>query len=119
MNEMDLLARMRDNAPRGVSPHAEQTFRAALRQNHYPERGRLTLRPPRLAQRGAAGRAAPSWRRLAVAGLPALAVAATLVLVMLPSGGRSRPGAGPLTVQLLADRAAAAALAGPDIRPGE
>lgn len=37
---------------------------------------------------------------------------------MLPSGGRTRPGAAPLTVKLLADRAAAA-LTGPDIGPGQ
>jgi hypothetical protein len=38
---------------------------------------------------------------------------------MLPSGGRPQPGAAALTVKLLADRAAAAALTGPDIAPGQ
>jgi hypothetical protein len=121
MNEMDLLARMRDNAPRRVSPRVEQTFRAALYDDHHPERARLAPKVRRLVPRGATGRGAsrPAWRRLAAAGLPAIAVAVALLLVMLPSGGRPRQGAAPLTAQLLADRAAAVALAGPDIRPGQ
>jgi hypothetical protein len=121
MNEMDLLARMRDNAPRRVSARVEQMFHAALYENHYPKRARPAPRLRRLAPRGATGSRAsrPAWRRLAVTGLPALAVAVALLLVMLPSGGRPRPGAAPLTVKLLAERAAAAALAGPDIRPGQ
>jgi hypothetical protein len=44
MNEMDLLAHMRDNAPRRVSPRVEHTFRAALYENQYPERARLAPR---------------------------------------------------------------------------
>jgi hypothetical protein len=125
MSEMDLLARMRDNAPRRVSPHAEQLFRAALCDHRDQERARPAERLRRLAPGGVAGGRAPrpAWRRLAVAALPALAGAAALLLVMLPSAGGPRPGAergaAPLTVKLLADRAAAAALTGPAIAPGQ
>jgi hypothetical protein len=121
MNEMDLLARMRDHAPRRVSPRAEQMFRTAFDENHDQERARPAARLRRFAPGvPPGGRASrPAWRRLALAGLPALAGAAALLLVMLPSGGRPQPGAAPLTVKLLADRAAAAALTGPDIAPGQ
>ena len=40
MNEMDLLARMRNNAPRRVSPRVERMFSTALYENHYQERAR-------------------------------------------------------------------------------
>ncbi len=55
MNEMDLLARMRDNAPRRVSARVEQMFHAALYENHYPKRARPAPRLRRLAPRGATG----------------------------------------------------------------
>jgi hypothetical protein len=104
MNEMDLLTRMRDNAPRSVSPRAEQKFRAGLYDKH-PKRSR------------------PTARRLVLVGVPTLAAAAAaaLLVAVLPSGAhpRPRPAAAPLTAQLLADRAADAALSGPAFKPGQ
>ena len=38
MNEMDLLSRMRDEVPLGVSPRAEHLFRTALFENDNPDR---------------------------------------------------------------------------------
>lgn len=121
MSEMDLLARMRDNAPNSVSPRAEQIFRTALDENLGRERDRPDPRPRHLAPGRMDGRRASrqAWRRLAVAGLPVLAGVAALLLVILPSGVRPQPTAQPLTVKLLADRAAAVALTGPDIAPGQ
>jgi hypothetical protein len=106
MNEMDLLTRMRDNAPHRVSPRAAQMYHAALRESLYPKR--------RVARLPA--------RRLALAGLPALAIgaAAAVLVAVVPSGAHpARPAAAPLTVQLLADRAAAAAMSEPDVQPGQ
>lgn len=106
MNEMDLLTRMRDNAPHRVSPRAAQMYHAALHESPYPKR--------RIAR--------PLARRLALAGLPALAIgaAAALLVAVVPSGAHpARPAAAPLTVQLLADRAATAAMSEPDVQPGQ
>src|SRR5579859_942933 len=110
MNEMDQLTRFRAEVPPGVSPRAEQLFIDALESqrltpdhpHHLPRTHRRTLRP-----------AVPL--RFALAGLTATAVAVGMV-VALPS---SRPGDGPLTVKLLADRAAAAALATPALTAGQ
>jgi len=72
MDEMDLLTRMRDNAPRRVSPRAEQQFRAAIFETHYPERTGPTPRRKRFLLAG---------------GLAAAAVAAAIVVpVVLPGG---------------------------------
>jgi hypothetical protein len=100
MNEMDLLARLRDEAPRGaVSARTEQLFRAGLYKNHRTERRRV--------------------RRLVLVAAPALAVATALTLLILPSHGQSQPVRTTLTAKLLADRAAAAASSGPDVKPGQ
>ena len=45
MNEIDELTRFRDTVPISVTPRAEQLFRAALREEHYPER--TVVPPPR------------------------------------------------------------------------
>jgi hypothetical protein len=73
MDEMDLLARMRDNAPRRVSPRAEQLFRAGIYPTHYPERTGL---PPHRR------------KRFLVAGSLAAAAAAAAIVVpaVLPGG---------------------------------
>jgi hypothetical protein len=38
MNELDQLIRFRDEVPLAVTPRAERLFRAALQENHHPER---------------------------------------------------------------------------------
>jgi hypothetical protein len=89
-----------------VSPRAAQMYHAALHESPYPKR--------RVAR--------PLARRLAFAGLPALAIgaAAAVLVAVVPSGAHpARPAAAPLTVQLLADRAATAAMSEPDIQPGQ
>jgi hypothetical protein len=108
MNEMDLLTRFRAEVPLGVSPQAEQLFRAGL-EDHSAERAtvpaprtRLTL--PRLR---------PRWR-LAIAAVLAAVLAAGLVAAIQPSG---TPPV--LTARLLAERASAAARARPAVPAGK
>jgi hypothetical protein len=129
MNEMDLLSRLRDEVPLGVSPRAEHLFRTALFETDDPSRATLPGRD-RSSRRGA--RAA--WRPVLAVSLAA-AVAAAVVVTALPSHGQApavhRVASGPPArgqvsaprpaspVELLADRAAAAALAGPDVKPGQ
>jgi hypothetical protein len=55
---------------------------------------------------------------VAAAGL-AVALAAGVTAAVLPSHGQAPAGQATLDVQLLADRAASAALSGPDIKPGQ
>jgi hypothetical protein len=116
MNEMDQLSRFRDTAPFGVSPRAEQLFRAALREEeHYPER-RVVPR-----SRNPLTRIWSPWR-LGIAALAGAALVAGLVVAVLPGAPRAPagPGAsGALTVKLLADRASAAALTQPTVNPGQ
>jgi hypothetical protein len=122
MNEMDLLTRFRDEVPQtGVSPHAEDRFRAVIK-TYDPERvvvshpATLRTLPWRRTHVALpAGRRA----RLALAGALSVAVAASVTVAVLPSGGRAPAPATPLAVQLLADRAAAAALARPPVAPGQ
>jgi len=110
MNEMDQLTRFRDTAPLGVTPRTEQLFRAALREDHYPER-RVVSRP-----RNPLTRIRSPWRLGAVA-LAAAAVVAGVIVVALP-GSPSAPVV--LTAKLqLADRASAAALTQPAVSPGQ
>jgi hypothetical protein len=106
MNEMEQLARLRDGVPLGVSPRAEQLFRAALREEHHPERV-VVPRPRNLLTR--------IWSpwRLGIAVSMAAALVAGLVVAVLPTA----PAV--LTVQLLADRASAAALTQPTVSPGQ
>jgi hypothetical protein len=122
---MDLLSRMREEVPLGVSPHAEQLFRTALLDSDNPDRATWPHR-----RRGAR----VTWRPVFVLSLAAAAATAVAVTV-LPSPGQA-PGAhqaasGPAArgqvppakaaspVQLLAARAAAAALSGPNVTPGQ
>jgi hypothetical protein len=72
MNEMELLARMRVNAPSAVTPRAEHLYRSA-REGTYPGRVRLSARRPvRLAA--------------AAVAVTAAAVAAIVVPAMAPGG---------------------------------
>lgn len=110
MNEMNQLSRFRDDVPLGVTPRAEQMFRTALDNEISAER-RLV---PRSLGRGLAGlRAArPGWR-YAMA-LPAAAALAAGLFIAVQSSGMQ-----PMTAQLLADRAAAAALTEPNLSAGQ
>lgn len=100
MNEMDLLARLRDETPRKeVSARAEQLFRAGMRENHHTKR-----------------RVVP---RVALVTASALVAVAALTLTMLPSHGQPQQARTSITARLLAHRAAAAALSGPRVTPGQ
>jgi hypothetical protein len=128
MNEMDLLSRMRDEVPLGVSPRAEHLFRTALFESDNPDRAAV---PSRHSGRRVARVA---WRPVLAVSLAAV-VAAAAVVTVLPSRGQAPAGhqaasglqargqapsdqrASP--VKLLAARAAAAALSGPDVKPGQ
>ena len=114
MNEMDQLSRFGDDVPLGVTPRAVQMFRTAL-DNELSPGGRVEPRSPAgIVSRGLAGlRAArPGWR-YAVALPAAAALAAGLFVAVQPSGAQA------MTVQLLANRAAAAALAQPNLSAGQ
>ena len=106
MNEMDELSRLRAEVPdRGIA-RTEEIFRTALIEELSSERpvvspARNRFRRPR-----------PAWR-LAIAVPLTLGLAAGVTVAVLPSG---QPA---LTVQLLADRAAAAALASPPVSAGQ
>jgi hypothetical protein len=128
MNEMDLLSRMRDEVPLGVSPRAEHLFRTALFESNNPDRAAV---PSRHSGRRVARVA---WRPVLAVSLAA-AVAAAVVVTVLPSRGQAPAGhqaaSGPQArglapsdqraspVKLLAARAAAAALSGPGVKPGQ
>jgi hypothetical protein len=131
MNEMDLLSRMRDEVPLGVSPRAEHLFRTALFESDNPDRAAA---PSRHSGRSGARGARVAWRPVLAVSLAA-AVAAAVVVTVLPSRGQApaghRTASGPSAVgqaspvqptspvKLLADRAAAAALSRPNVRPGQ
>ena len=135
MDEMTKLSAFRDEVPlTPPSPAARQLFHAGLREG-FTERTGLTAHRRRLLP---AGR--PRWWQLAVPGVLAVARPAMLA-VRLPRGrlgwrlgvavsGAAALAAGivvavqpsapvALTVQLLADRASAAALARPTVNPGQ
>ena len=110
---MDLLASFRADVPeRHVSPETGRRFHAALHQTKrrlpIPRVPRLLLQP----------------RRIPLAPL-AIAAAAALVLGLVAGHAgtgtppAASPGQTPLTVRLVADRAAAAALGQPAVRPGQ
>jgi hypothetical protein len=108
MNEMDLLTRFRAEVPPGVSPRAEELFRAGI-EDHSAERvvvpaHRHGITLPRLRLR---------WRLVIAAGLAA-GLTAGLVAAIQPSG---TPPV--LTARLLAERASAAALTGPEVPAGK
>jgi hypothetical protein len=113
MNEMDLLARLREEVPPRVSPHAEHLFRtglnAPLAERSLVTRSRIAFTRPgpaviRLVR--------PRWRLALIATL-ACGLVAGAVVVAAP------PAQPTLTVKLLADRAAAAALSGPAVSRGQ
>jgi hypothetical protein len=105
MDDMDLLARFRAEVPCiEVSPQAERRFLSSLQS---AERGRR----PRLGTR------AFPRAHLAVLAPLAVGVAVVIAMAIIPGRGTS-PTTSPI-VQLLADRAAAAALSRPSVRPGQ
>jgi hypothetical protein len=106
MNEMDELSRLRAEVPDRGTARAEEIFRAALAEELSSERP--VVSPPRNRLR----RLRPAWR-LAIAVPLTLGLAAGVTVAVLPSG---QPA---LTVQLLADHAAAAALASPPVSAGQ
>jgi len=114
MNEMDQLTRFRGEIPFGVTPRAEQMFRAALDTELSSEQHLVS--PPRagiFGRRLAGLRGARSSWRYAIA-LPVAAALVTGALVAVqPSGVQA------MTLQQLADRAAAAALAQPNLSAGQ
>jgi hypothetical protein len=115
MNEMEMLTQLRGEVPLAPpTPGAERLFRAGLAdiQGGSRARGRW---PGRSWLPKSAG------VRLATASVLAGAVAAGVLVAVLPGGGEAgSPAPGPaISVQLLADRAAKAALAGPSVPPGQ
>lgn len=113
MNDMDLLASFRADVPEcPVSPETERRIHAAL---HQPDRRFPVPRVPRPARR--------PRRVILAAGAVGAAAALVLGLVAGLAGTRTppaaSPGQSPLTVRLVADRAAAAALGQPAVRPGQ
>jgi len=112
MNDLDLLADFRAEVPPHISPHAEHLLRSGLLHDHSAQRNWFNPRKPRLKHGVASLR--PRWRFALVTPLAA-GLAAAAVLAAIPAG--SPPSA--LTVKLLADRAAAAALSGPSVPAGQ
>jgi hypothetical protein len=114
MNEMEQLARFRDEVPLGVTPRAEQMFQAMLQNGVSSEQPVVSRSPGGFFGRKLAGlRGARSPWRYAIAAPVAAAVAAGVVVAVQPSGTQA------MTVQLLADRAAAAALTQPNLSAGQ
>jgi hypothetical protein len=112
MDDLDLLARFRAEVPCAeVSPQAERRFQAGLQPAGRQRRSRLGARAfPRAY--------------LAVLAPLAAGLAVVVAMAILPGRGTNLPGRGTdptasLTVKVLADRAAAAALARPPVRPGQ
>jgi hypothetical protein len=113
---MDLLTRFRAEVPLGVSPHAEELFRAGM--TDHPTERRVAPPPRHLL-----ARVRMPWRLAIAAGLTA-GLAAGLLIAVQPSRPPAptavQPSSSPrLTVKLLADRASAAALAGPTVPAGQ
>jgi len=114
MNEMEQLSRFRDGVPSGVTPRAEQMFRTALDNEISAEQHVVSRSPAGIPGRGLAGlRGARSSWRYVMAVSVAAALAAGLFAAVQPSGAQ------PMTVQLLADRAAAAAATQPNLSAGQ
>src|ERR1700683_63578 len=110
MNEIEQLSRFREGVPVSVTPRAEQMFRTALDNEISGEQHVVSTSPAGILGRGLAGlRGARSSWRYVMAISVAAALAAGLFAAVQPSGTQ------PMTVQLLADRAAAAALPQPDL----
>jgi hypothetical protein len=112
MNDMDLLASFRADVPElPVSPGTERRFHAAL---HQRKRRFPTPRVPQLPVHS---------RRILLAPLAIGTAALVLGLVAVHAGTSTPPAASAgqtsLTVRLVADRAAAAALHQPAVLPGQ
>jgi hypothetical protein len=112
MNDMNLLSEFRAEVPcTENSPRAEDRILSAIQSPQVTGGSRLGARPlhwPGSSRRG----------RLAVlAPLAAAVAAAAVTLTLLPGGGTNSPK--PLTAQLLADKAADAALARPAVHTGQ
>lgn len=109
MNEIDLLARLRDEVPGDqVSAHAERRLADAIASG--PPAGRVPARRPASLP----GR--PGWR-LVTAGLAVAVLAAGTVTALVAGTGSAPPVR--LTATELAYRAAASAARNPDVRPGQ
>jgi hypothetical protein len=107
MNEMDLLARFRDEVPPAISPQAEALFTTGMNS----ERPVIPASRPSRVQRS---------RRKAMMFTPiAAGLAAAAVAIAMLTGGSAPARPAVLTVKLLADRAAAAALIGPQVSAGQ
>jgi hypothetical protein len=125
VTEMDLLARFRAEVPARVSPKAERRFHTALHTALHSER----TFPSLPAYPASPHRRLPLSRVALAAGLAAAAAAAVIVAVPhsptgRPSAGRPTasaavPAAALPTVQELAYRASAAALAAKPVSPGQ
>jgi len=114
MNEIDLLARLRDEVPGDqVSAHAERRLADAIASGPAT-RLAPARRPGSRGWLALPGR--PSWR-LATAGL-AVAILLVGTATALVAGTRSTPAAR-LTAAELAYRAAASAARSPYVRPGQ
>jgi hypothetical protein len=127
MNEIDELTRFRDTVPLGFTPRAEQLFRAALREEHHPQRC-VVARP-----RNPLIRIRSSWRLSASVAAAAVLVAGVAgVIVAVRPAAPAAPGAHPVhpahpapaapagtPAELLADRASAAVLTQPAVSPGQ
>jgi len=106
MNELDELSRLRAGVPDLGTASAEEIFRAGLAEELSSERPLVS--PPRNRIRPLRPKS-----RLVIAAPLALGLVAGVTVAVLPSGPPV------LTVQLLADRAAAAALTAPDVPAGQ
>src|SRR4051794_8044702 len=107
-DEMDLLTRFRAEVPLGVSPQAEELFRAGI-EDHSAERAMV----PAPRTRFTLPRRRLRWRLVIAAGLAA-GLAGGLVAAFQPSGAPPT-----LTARLLAERASAAALTRPEVPAGK
>jgi hypothetical protein len=113
MNEIDLLARLRDEVPGDqVSARAERRLADAI-ASPAPRRAPARRGGSRAWQ---ARPSRPRWR-LATAGLAVAAVAAGTAAALVAGTGSAPPAR--LTAEELAYRAAASAARSPDVRPGQ
>jgi hypothetical protein len=114
MNEMDQLTRFRDEVPFGTTARAERMFRTALERELSSEQPVTSRSRTGIFRRGLTGLRAvrPVWRA-ALAVPVAAGLAAGIVVAVQPSGPQR------LTLQLLADRASAAALTQPNLSAGQ
>jgi hypothetical protein len=117
MNEIELLARFRDEVPLGVSPRAEELFTSSLNPERpvvpvqHHSRVRRLRRPAMIFT--------PLAAAVAATVVVGTVVVGTVVVGTVLTGGSAPAGSPVLTAKLLADRAATAALAEPAVSPGQ